>query len=66
MNNQTFNIHWRIAEDYPTADGEYLVCFMGKDGQYGWPDFMDFRDGEWKVGDLEFPSYWTSVPMPLV
>lgn len=66
MNNQTFNIHWRIAEDYPTADGEYLVCFLLRDGSYGNPEFMNFSRGEWEWGDVgEFPAFWSYIPMPI-
>ena len=66
MNNQTFNIHWKLAEDYPPKDGEYLVCFTLRDGSFGYPDWMDFRKGEWIVEEgNEYPAYWTQIPLPM-
>jgi hypothetical protein len=66
MNNQTFHIHWRLAEDYPSADGEYLVCSLLRDGSYGNTDFMEFTKGEWVVEEgQDYPSYWVHVPLPV-
>ena len=67
MNNQSYQGHWRIAEDFPPTDGEYICCFLTKDGEYGWPEPMLFENGEWLpiMGtDGAAPAYWTQMPMP--
>ena len=67
MNNQSYQGHWRLAEDFPPTDGEYICCFLTKDGEYGWPEPMLFEKGEWLpvMGtDGAAPAYWTQMPMP--
>ena len=67
MNNQTFTIHWRMVEDFPTKDGEYIVCHEMRDGTYGDPCWLTFEKGEWSVhewGDHIQPAYWTDLPLP--
>lgn len=66
MNNQTFNIHWRLIEDFPANPGEYIVCFRLRDGQYGQAEWMFYSPKfGWDVepGE-EFPVFWTDLPLP--
>lgn len=61
--------HWTILEDYPTRDGEYVVCFLTNDGTYGHPDIWEFtaRDGWVPVfgsDHTDQPTHWCNLPMP--
>ena len=67
MNNQSYQGHWRLAEDFPTRDGEYVCCFVTTDGTMGWPEPMLFEKGEWisiMGTDGISPTFWTTLPMP--
>ncbi|ATW62814.1 hypothetical protein SCBWM1_gp130 [Synechococcus phage S-CBWM1] len=65
MNNQSFQIHWKLALDFPPRDGKYLVCFLLRDGTYGDPEYMNFRNGEWECFEEDYPEFWTDLPLPL-
>jgi len=61
--------HWHILEDYPTKEDEYLVCFLTYNGEYGWPDVLEFtnRDGWQHIGGQDhdsLPTHWCNLPMP--
>jgi hypothetical protein len=66
MNNQTFNIHWRLIEDFPVNAGEYLICYKLRDGSYGDLDWLFYSPkGGWEDTDTpEFPAFWTDIPLP--
>lgn len=66
MNNQTFNIHWRLIEDFPANPGEYLVCYELRDGSYGAMDWLFYSPKKgWDDGGTgEFPIFWTDIPLP--
>jgi hypothetical protein len=66
MNNQTFNIHWRLIEDFPAKSGEYLICYKLRDGSYGDLDWLYYsaKEGWDDTGIPEFPSFWTEIPLP--
>ncbi len=66
---ETVKAVWHITEDYPAVDGDYLVCFLKTDGNYGWPEVWSFtaREG-WDCGfDVMpdgWPTHWCNIPMP--
>ena len=69
LTKQMVHAHWMILEDYPTKDGDYVVCFQTDDGTYGWPDVWEFTA---RVGwqplfgqdhDVQ-PTHWCNLPMP--
>jgi hypothetical protein len=69
MNKQMITAHWRILEDFPSHDGEYVVVFQKDNGDYGWPEIWEFRarDGWEPIFGQEHvsqPSYWVDLPMP--
>ena len=48
MTKQQVKANWLILEDYPTRDGEYVVCFLTDEGTYDWPDIWEFTEkGGW-------------------
>lgn len=60
---------WRILEDYPTRDSEYVVCFLTEDGNYGYPDIWLYtqRNGWEPVfgqDHADQPTHWCELPMP--
>ena len=69
MTRQMVHAHWMILEDYPTKDGEYVVCFQKDNGDYGWPDIWEFtqRNG-WEplfgTDHASQPTHWCNLPMP--
>lgn len=74
MNNQIAKGFWKIAEDYPASDGEYIVAFPNRDGSYSTLDcdVWVFRSGEWfslpdsrfSEEDVGFPDFYIDLPMP--
>lgn len=69
MTKQQVKTNWLILEDYPTRDGEYVVCFMTCDGTYGWPDiwFFGAKTGWEPVYGSDYetePTHWCDLPMP--
>jgi hypothetical protein len=60
--------YWHILEDYPPKDGEYVVCFLTDNGEYGWPDIWSFERGEWQpclgLNHDDQPTHWCNLPMP--
>jgi hypothetical protein len=69
MTKQMVHAHWMILEDYPSKDGEYVVCFLTSDGEYGYPDIWEFtaRDGWQPVFGTDHndqPTHWCNLPMP--
>ena len=69
LTKQLVHAHWHILEDWPKKDGEYVVCFMKDNGDYGWPDIWSFsvKKGWEPVFDQDFayqPSHWCDLPMP--
>lgn len=65
---QQVKAYWRILEDYPTRDGEYVVCYQKDSGEYGWPDIWEFtaKNG-WSPmfsEDNLQPTHWCELPMP--
>lgn len=69
LTKETVKATWRITEDYPTVDGEYVVCFSTADGDYGYPDiwFFGVKTGWEPVygGEHESqPTHWCSLPFP--
>ena len=74
MNNQIAKGFWKIAEDYPTVDREYIVAFPARDGTYDVTDcdIWRFKSGEWRsLSDSRFveeevgmPGYYIDLPMP--
>lgn len=74
MNNQLVKGFWRIAEDYPSVDKEYLVAFPNRAGTYEVSDFdvWLFHSGEWvslpesrfTESEVGLPSYYIDLPGP--
>lgn len=74
MNNQIVKGFWKIAEDYPSADGPYLVAFPDRSGDYNLIDcdVWEFKSGQWlSLSDSRFveeeiglPAYYIDLPMP--
>ncbi len=74
MNNQIVKGFWKIAEDYPTVDKEYIVVFPDRGGNYDVVDcdVWEFRSGEWLSlpssrfleEEVGFPGYYIDLPMP--
>jgi len=69
LTKQMVHAHWMILEDYPSKDGEYVVCFQKDNGDYGWPDIWAFtaRDGWEPVFGTDHasqPTHWCNLPMP--
>ena len=76
MNNQIAKGFWKIAEDSPPVDREYLVSFPDRSGNYNLIDcdIWQFKSGEWlSLPDSRFleeevglPTYYIDLPMPKV
>lgn len=69
LTKETVKATWRILEDYPTRDDDYVVCFLTDDGDYGLPDIWTYtqRDGWEPVFGTDhetLPSHWCELPMP--
>jgi hypothetical protein len=69
LTKQMVHAYWHILEDYPTKDGEYVVCFHTDDGTFGYPDVWEFsaRDGWQPLFGLSHetqPTHWCNLPMP--
>jgi hypothetical protein len=74
MNNQIAKGFWKIAEDYPTKDGCYIVALPASDGSYYTEDcdVWEFRSGAWyslpdsrfQDEEVGFPDFYLEVPMP--
>lgn len=74
MNNQLAKGFWKIAEDYPTVDKDYIVVFQASDGVFSSSDcdVWEFKSGEWRsLPDSRFieeevglPSYYIDLTMP--
>ena len=69
MNNQAVTVHWRIAADQPTKEGDYLTCFRMKDNSLGDQEVLRFEGVIWQElasGFFEevFPDFWAEVPYP--
>jgi hypothetical protein len=69
LTKQLVHAYWKIVEDFPIADGEYVVCFLTDDGDYGLPEVWSYtsRNG-WEPlfdqGVDDQPTHWCSLPMP--
>lgn len=69
LTKQLVHAHWHILEDWPKKDGEYVVCFLKDNGDFGWPDIWEFsaRNG-WEPlfgqDHLSQPTHWCDLPMP--
>jgi len=69
-NRTLVHAHWYMLEDFPSQEGEYVVCFPDTqfDGDY-YLDVWEFtnRDG-WqpiRVEDYDhYPTHWCKLPMP--
>ena len=69
LTKETVKATWRITEDYPTVDGEYVVCFSTSEGDYGYPDIWFYSDkGGWEpalgTDHPTQPTHWCSLPFP--
>jgi hypothetical protein len=69
LTKQNVRADWRIIEDFPSRDGQYLVCFLDDaTNKYTDYDLFWFIKGEWKPGldevPYETPAYWIDVPSP--
>jgi hypothetical protein len=69
LTKQLVHANWHILEDWPKKDGEYIVCFLKDDGDYGWPEIWEFtaRGGWEPLTDQDHedqPSHWCDLPMP--
>lgn len=69
LTKQQVKANWTIFEDFPSQDGEYIVCFLTDDGTYGWPDIWEYtqRKGWEPVFGTDHviqPTYWCDLPMP--
>lgn len=69
MNKQQIVAHWRILEDYPSNDGEYVVVFQKDSGDFGWVDVWEFSSRySWEPiygqDHGQQPVYWIDLPMP--
>ena len=69
LTKEQVNATWRILEDYPTRDSEYVVCFLTEEGNYGYPDVWLYtqRNGWEPVfgqDHAEQPTHWCDLPMP--
>jgi hypothetical protein len=74
MNNQIAKGFWKIAEDSPPVDKEYLVAFSDRSGDFQVSncDVWLFKSGEWhSLSDSRFseeevglPAYYIDLPMP--
>jgi hypothetical protein len=61
--------YWHILEDYPSEDGDYVVCFLTDEGDYGWPEIWRFerKEGWQPVFGQDYqdqPTHWCRLPMP--
>lgn len=73
MNNQSIRGIWKLLEDFPTRNGQYLVAFRGSDGEFSILDteVWDFS-GSWapylseSYNDYtgEYPVYYLDLVMP--
>jgi hypothetical protein len=69
LTKQMVHAHWMILEDYPSKDGEYVVCFQTDNGTYGWLDVWEFtaREG-WQpllgLNHEDQPAFWCNLPLP--
>lgn len=66
---QQVKAYWRIIEDFPKKDGEYLVCFLKDNNDYGWPDIWEYTTREgWEPlfgqNHANQPTHWCELPMP--
>jgi hypothetical protein len=69
LTKQQVKANWHILEDYPRVDGDYVVCFLTTDGEYGWPDIWYFsaREGWEPVAGTDHadqPTHWCELPFP--
>ena len=61
--------YWKILEDFPPRDGEFLVVFQTEDGSYGYPEIWEFTaKNSWQpvFGDdaSDSPVYYLDIPPP--
>jgi hypothetical protein len=68
LTRQQIKADWRIIEDFPPRDGQYLVCFLDDDTlKYTDYDLWWFIRGEWSPlegATYETPAFWIDVPSP--
>jgi hypothetical protein len=74
MNNQQIKAFWKIAEDFPSRNGLFLVAFQDRQGNFDIADcdVWEFLGGEWRslpdsrVRDsvVGLPTYYLDLPMP--
>jgi len=74
MNNQIVKGFWKIAEDSPSQDKEYIVVFPDSSGMYSTfdCDVWEFRSGEWRSlpnsrfleEEVGLPTFYIDLPMP--
>ena len=68
LTKQQIKADWRIVEDFPPRDGQYLVCFLDDDTlKYTDYDLWWFIRGEWLPLEgtiYETPAFWIDVPSP--
>jgi hypothetical protein len=69
LTKQLVHANWYILGDWPKRDGEYIVCFLKDNGDYGWPEVWEFttRDGWEPISEQEYsdqPTHWCDLPMP--
>jgi hypothetical protein len=74
MNNQQVKGFWKMAEDYPTVDGPYIVVFPNCGVTYETADcdVWEFSSGEWRSlpdsrffeEEVGFPNFYLELPMP--
>ena len=67
LTRQNIKADWKILEDYPTKDGDYVVVFRTDDG-YGDLDVWTFYKGSWEplhgYTPDGVPAFWVELPMP--
>ena len=70
LTKQMVHAYWHILEDYPSQEGEYVVCFNDKNfpGEF-YLDIWEFTDRDgWQPIRVEdnpdYPDHWCKLPMP--
>lgn len=61
--------YWKILEDYPSRDGEFLVVYKTEKGSYGYPEIWEFtaKTGWQPVLSDDFaesPVYYLDIQPP--
>ena len=70
MNNQSVKAFWRLVEDSPTSDSDYLVAFEDEFGEFRLENcsVWSFKKGNWypikEDNSGRFPVFYIDLTMP--